>query len=236
MLKSGVYIIKNIITNDTYVGSSSNYKSRWRQHRSELRLNKHKNSLLQEAWNKYGEESFEFKLLTLAPPDLLEQIEQQLIDSLNPAYNINSQVGNIFPEAWKSYRKTEEWKKNKSEQMKELWRNPEFRLKCSKPRNWKEGKPPNLGKKFPLEVREKIRQANLGDKNPNYGKPKSQSFLDKVSGTYNGIVSPEGMVYNSVKNLRSFCREHNLDSGQMCRVINGKAKSHKGWTRIDKDK
>lgn len=62
--KIGVYRITNLINNNSYVGSSSSslYK-RFSLHREQLRKNKHYNEHLQRAWNKYGEENFEFVVI-----------------------------------------------------------------------------------------------------------------------------------------------------------------------------
>jgi group I intron endonuclease len=58
-----IYQIKNLKNGKLYVGSTNNLTKRWANHRSKLRNNKHENNYLQLAWNKYGEESFEFSLL-----------------------------------------------------------------------------------------------------------------------------------------------------------------------------
>jgi hypothetical protein len=42
------------------------------------------------------------------------------------------------------------------------------------------------------------------------------------------VVSTEGIVYEVV-HLRNFAKEHSLDSGSLSRLLNRKAKSHKGW-------
>lgn len=56
----GIYKIINIINNKFYVGSAVDLKRRKTRHFSELRTNKHNNSKLQNAWNKYGEQAFVF--------------------------------------------------------------------------------------------------------------------------------------------------------------------------------
>lgn len=87
VLKSGIYQIKNITNNKLYIGSSLRIKKRWQWHRSMLRLNKHYNSYLQNAWNKYGEKSFIFEIL-LEIKENLKENEQIFLDTLKPGYNI----------------------------------------------------------------------------------------------------------------------------------------------------
>lgn len=55
-----VYLIKNKINEKVYVGSTKNLEQRWRGHLSSLRIGKSFNMYLQEDWDKYGEENFEF--------------------------------------------------------------------------------------------------------------------------------------------------------------------------------
>lgn len=63
MSKSAIYRILNKTTNKYYIGSAVNVKRRWYKHRLLLSANKHGNPYLQNAWNKYGEESFIFEVL-----------------------------------------------------------------------------------------------------------------------------------------------------------------------------
>lgn len=60
---SGVYLIKNSKTNKIYIGESLDIKERWKTHIRELRSSTHKNTAMQNDYNAYGEESFDFKLL-----------------------------------------------------------------------------------------------------------------------------------------------------------------------------
>ena len=62
---SAIYLILNKVTNQLYIGSAVNIDYRWRKHKECLRSNRHQNSYLQNAWNKYGEESFGFAILEL---------------------------------------------------------------------------------------------------------------------------------------------------------------------------
>ena len=82
----------------------------------------------------------------------------------------------------------------------------------------------NKGKKLTEEHREKIRQKAIGRKQP-------QSQKDKVAAALSKeyiITDPDGNEFE-VNNLTKWCRENNLDQGNMTRVANGKAKQHKGF-------
>lgn len=55
---------------------------------------------------------------------------------------------------------------------------------------------------------------------------------DNVRKYYAGdyvAISPEGYRFE-FKNIRTFCKERNLDSSSLCKVLKGKYKQHKGWT------
>lgn len=89
---SGIYQITNVINGYRYIGSTSRLGHRWEDHRRTLRGNYHKNSKLQNAWNKYGEENFIFEPLYIAEINMLCSIEQWYLDSYLPEYNIAKHV------------------------------------------------------------------------------------------------------------------------------------------------
>lgn len=85
----GIYSIRNTLTGDQYIGSSRDIKFRWWCHRRDLSQKCHDNPRLQNAWNKYGSNTFEFHVLeTLANSDQLLDREQAYLDAYQPAYNI----------------------------------------------------------------------------------------------------------------------------------------------------
>lgn len=90
IMKSGIYIITNIVNNKSYIGSSLDYKQRLRQHKYSLRNNKHYNKHLQSSFNKYGEENFTFNLLELCS-NLIERETFHIYNKnvLNPLYGYN---------------------------------------------------------------------------------------------------------------------------------------------------
>jgi group I intron endonuclease len=82
----GVYAIR--CGERSYVGSSAEMETRWKRHKSRLRAGKHKNPHLQNAWNKYGEDAFEFVILEECEPALLIEREQYWIDQHPVRYNL----------------------------------------------------------------------------------------------------------------------------------------------------
>lgn len=94
-----VYAIVNLINDMTYIGSSKDFKNRKNQHMYSLKLNTHHNTHLQNSWNKYGEDNFEFKVLEECNDDCRFDIEQKYIDEYlddwGKCYNIskNAKVG-----------------------------------------------------------------------------------------------------------------------------------------------
>ena len=87
---SGVYCILNLLNNKRYIGKSNNIYKRWAGEINDLRKNKFHNKHLQSAWNKYGEESFEFYIIGKYPDEITAQKEIEWIDyfdSYNNGYN-----------------------------------------------------------------------------------------------------------------------------------------------------
>lgn len=65
------------------MGSSVNLERRFYQHKSNLRANRHINPYLQNAWNKYSEDSFTFEIIEIVEDvDKLWIVEQGYIDEL----------------------------------------------------------------------------------------------------------------------------------------------------------
>lgn len=81
MIVSGIYIIRNLRTNKVYIGSSQNIRKRLQAHKNLLCKNKHNNHYLQNAWNKYGAKSFEFKTLERVEKSALSRSQEFVVTS-----------------------------------------------------------------------------------------------------------------------------------------------------------
>ncbi len=148
---SGIYEIKNIVNGNNYIGSAINIYKRWGSHKDELRKQNHKNKHLQNAWNKYGEDSFCFSILEMCNPAQTIEREQHYIDTINPVYNIARVAGSTLG------KKHTDEAKNKM-RASQLGRKPssETRKKMSEA-----GK----GRLFSEQHREKLSKAGIGNKN-----------------------------------------------------------------------
>jgi group I intron endonuclease len=94
-----IYKITNTINGKVYIGQTiREATTRFRQHRKELRTNKHPNSYLQNAWNKYGESAFVFEVVEQFEPEMnfdLGNLERYWIKHYgsldrNKGYNLTS--------------------------------------------------------------------------------------------------------------------------------------------------
>lgn len=110
----GIYKIINIQNNYTYIGSSKNVRLRIYKHFWELKNNRHSNEHLQNAYNKYGKDSFDWELVCSCDLDKQYETEQYYIDTLHPEYNIK-------PTADGTQFFSEETKQKMSKKMKQMY-------------------------------------------------------------------------------------------------------------------
>lgn len=124
-----IYLIRNTITNDGYIGQAFNTRKRWSRHTWALQRNI-ASQHLQRAWNKYGSTNFTFEILadlrTVSPEqigDLLNKLEIEYMNNFEgDLYNLKEggMNGRLLGEATKQIL---------SAQRIELWKDPAFRAK-----------------------------------------------------------------------------------------------------------
>lgn len=85
----GVYGIVHIHTRKAYVGSSVNIERRFKEHIKTLNKDKHHCKHLQNAWNKYGKDCFEFRVGGVAKSlEEARELEQAFLeDFFEELYN-----------------------------------------------------------------------------------------------------------------------------------------------------
>ena len=137
MTISGVYFIRNTLSNKVYVGSSINIFRRWTTHKRELKAGRHHSLLLQRSFDKNGEEAFEYCLAESAA-DAKQMIKLEtkwikMLDSVHNGYNVNP-----FPYEIGLMPKSEEHKRKIGQA--------------------------HIGRKLSEESKDKIRQKALGRK------------------------------------------------------------------------
>ena len=88
----GVYFIKNLKTNQVYVGSTpkSSFRRRFKQHLNSLIKGSHENSHLQRSYLKYGSSNFIFyikEILEDSSPEEVLKVEQHYLENEQNLFN-----------------------------------------------------------------------------------------------------------------------------------------------------
>lgn len=214
---SGIYQIRCVPTGKIYVGSAVNLRERWYRHRRALGRGKHVNCYLQQAWDKYGEENFEFIVLEYVERGGLLAAEQIWMDKSDCT---NREKGfNIFDTAG-----------SPGDTLAQIW----------------EGFTDPAGNEVIISnLHDFCRQNGLNFtamRNLAKGTSKLKSHKgwthrnsvrqrDYVK-TYDGFIDPHGNLIQPIINLAAFCRQHSLDNTHMVAVAHGRICSHRGWTHI----
>lgn len=211
MSKSGIYKIINTKNGKFYLGSSKNLAQRKKKHKYELSKGTHHSSYLQNAYNKYGADSFKFVTIEYVDENKLLEVEQRYLDELKPylediGYNMSKMATNCVltgekhwtyglpseEHHWYGKKHTEETKKKISESQKgELNHRYGKRYKLKKPRTkeWRrkqseahKGQVSGFkGKQHTPEAKEKMRQKAIGRPVSDKVINKSEEWIKNIS-------------------------------------------------------
>jgi group I intron endonuclease len=208
---TGIYKILNKVNNKVYIGSATNIKKRWRDHKWYLNHNFHHNSHLQSAWNKYGVDAFEFLIILECVVDELLIDEKECIvkyDAFNNNYGYNV---NDPEHSFLNKKHTEQTKKILSLQ-KQGKNNPMY---------GKTGiKSPRFNVKASQETKDKISLnrkgigGRIGENNPT-------SKLKACD-----IINIRKMCYEEKISQRKIAKSYNISDTTINSIINGKTWSH----------
>jgi group I intron endonuclease len=93
----GIYEIINLVNNKKYIGQSVDVRTRLNQHKSYLKHNRHHNSHLQAAYNKYGADNFKFNIiesnLSINSLDSFERYYIKILKTTNSDFGYNLENG-----------------------------------------------------------------------------------------------------------------------------------------------
>lgn len=182
-MNSGIYKITNKVTGKFYIGSSVDIKWRWYTHKYELSKGTHSNKYLQRAWDKYGEESFEFSIVLSTERETLVLKEQEIIDETKCYQReVGYNIGRIADAPFLGRKHTEEAKRKISESKLGKPRSEETKRKISEVQK---------GKTIPQETRDKISKTLKGRPSPMKGRKASKETREKMSKSLKGIKKSE---------------------------------------------
>lgn len=213
---SGIYKITCTVNNKIYIGSTQNLRHRWDEHQSKLKRDKHNNQHLQNAWNKYGEQSFTFEVIEYVIDLPILERENYWLVKLKPydrVIGFNIAVDATSP--MKGRKASQETCAKMSQIAKNRTRSKSTREKQANSMR---------GRKHSIETKAKMSKASKGKK-----KSVEQNTKSALSKSRDWVVTtPQGEDLH-VKNLAAFCREHGLNRGNMCAIACGLVPHHKQW-------
>jgi hypothetical protein len=177
----GVYQITNTVNGHIYIGSAVDIDRRWRAHKYKLSKNIHHSKHLQNAWNKYGADCFEFSVLCeVNDPTSILDVEQTYLDEYEPEYNVCTKAGNRLgvKQTDEAKRKIGDAQRGELNHMFGKHLSEEHKRKVGESSIGRRGA---LGYKHTEEARRKISEATKGELNPNFGKHTSEETRQKIS-------------------------------------------------------
>lgn len=226
---SCIYKITCLPTSKFYIGSTNDWRVRFQTHKAKLRSGKHTNPYLLNAFKKYKEDNFTFKVIeTIFNEDDLLQIEQKWLDKTqcykrHIGFNIANQVN--FTE-YAIDANSKKYIITKPDGKEIIIKN--LHKFCRK-------------NKLNPGALSQVAQGNV-NQHKNYlcryasmSKEEWQMSLKrshKSGGGHKGdwlITDPQGNKYH-IESLTDFCKKNNLSQGNMTEVSKGKRKQHKGYT------
>lgn len=214
---SGIYKIMNKIDGNIYIGSSKDVNIRKSMHFSRLKNNKHSNKKLQNAYNKYGINNFEFFVIEYCKEEDLQRLEQIWLDILYTSldnrefYNLTRYV-DTPSRGIKRGSLSDETKRKISESQK--------------------------GKIISSEHREKLRIAGLGKSSNNKGnyslteEQKDNIAIGGSNGKSYTIIDQSG-IEHKVINIARFCRNNGIkDKSKLSRALSRRQKKYRNFVLI----
>jgi len=160
--KAGIYMWKNLLTGDIYIGQSKDLSKRLRKYFTLSYLKSKETLIISRALIKYGYINFSLSILEYCDTSLLLEREQYYLDKLQPQYNILKLAGSSS-----GYKHTPESKAKRSKALKGVYVGTKSAL---------------FGTKHNEETIEKMRLSRGGENNYFYGKTHNEKTIELMRG------------------------------------------------------
>lgn len=229
---SGIYKIINKANGKYYVGSSRDISTRWSTHKRALSKRCHRNLKLQCAWDKYGEDSFEFVMVENCSPDRVALLAAEQ-NHLNKArgdqsvcYNLSFLAGSVeFTEAVR--KKLSEKSKNRKRR-KGIPHSAETKMKMSKAQSG--SRHSMFGKSPSEETRRKMSEAHLGKKNHFFGKTHTDKSKQAMRDANTNMTDADILYIRNFPRYRGsgveLSKKFNVTTPTVSNIRNGKSWAH----------
>lgn len=231
-----IYKATNLINGKVYIGQTTNKLQVRKTSHINDSLAKRDNFVFHNAIRKHDRSNFKWEIVEYC--DCKEELDEmefhyikQFNSSIPKGYNMTYGGGGML-----GYKITEEHRKNLSESHKGYIHTAEQRKKIGEA---------SLGRRHTEETKKRLSKQKLGSKNPMYGKcgkenprygispPKHtiDALVEKISNVWL-VIFPDGKE-KVIKNLSKFCRDNNLNKGNLCGTAHGHRPHHKGFRCIN---
>lgn len=232
----GIYMIINCVNDKKYIGQSVDVEDRLAHHKSMLKHNRHENSYLQNAYNKYGDMCFLFCIIEICDENNLDELEIKYISEYNTTNRQNGYNRETGGSLNKHMSDDAKLKMSIAKQGKyDGKNNPMYGIHLQHSEEWKrnmsernKGKNnPCYGKKFGPESAEKREYKSKlfsAEGNPFYGCKHSEETKKKMRENNKKkkkvICVETGIEYESSCEAE---RQTKIDSSHINKCCNGKA-------------
>jgi len=208
-MKGIVYKIVNKITLEYYVGSTINYKKRISTHKTKLKKGVHSSKKLQQSYDKYGKESFDF--IIVCETEKYRELEQDILNKEKNLYNSTNRAsgGDMIS----NHPNRDEIIKKSIERLRNA-KPPKIGYGEENP-NWRGGisktKCVSCGKTI-IGYNTKCKKCYFnerdisGNKNPFYGKTHSEETKEKLRNSHLGkinIAQSKQLVINGIEYINA---------------------------------
>src|SRR5208282_569088 len=207
--KCGVYSIVYTVNGLKYAGSAIDLYSRLTHHKRALQLNQHENPHLQNSWNLYGEDKFEWDILEFCEPEVRIDHEHLIVTTenlldRNKGYNLRlpAEVGRPA-----STRKGVPLPLETRDKIRHTLtgRKPpkaaRVALRLFNEQRKEQGVPgPNKGRVFSKEARGNMSKSKKGNPKPETFGPKMSEIQKRVRTNATWMVPPDGLKGKMIPN------------------------------------